>query len=143
MATHKQPKRRPVSCDGCDALCCRYVATELDRPTGKRDYDHIRWYLLHRQVAVFIDHAGSWFLEFTTPCEALGARGECTRYATRPRICRDHGEGSAACEFHGPGAPHVERFTTPEAFERWLDAQRIDWRWRPRGRVPEAAVKTG
>ncbi len=123
-------KRRPVSCDACDALCCRYVATEIDRPTAKRDYDYIRWYLLHRHVAVFIDHDGSWFLEFETPCECLGERGRCTRYHARPRICRDHGEGAVECEFHGATEPHVERFTSADAFEAWLDARGKDWRWR-------------
>ena len=45
-----------VSCHNCPAMCCRYVASEIDAPTSKREYDNIRWYLMHRDVYVFIGH---------------------------------------------------------------------------------------
>ena len=129
-------RRLPVQCDRCDAMCCRYVATEIDRPTCKRDYDNIRWYLLHRNVYVFIDHDGGWFIEFETPCECLDADGRCARYTERPRICREHGDGAVDCELHGETAPHVERFGSAEGFEAWLDERGIDWRWRRRSTAP-------
>jgi uncharacterized protein len=117
-------------CADCGARCCRYVATQIDTPTCKRDYDNIRWYLRHERVAVFIDHDHDWYLEFETPCRALGAHGRCLAYATRPRICREHGETGEPCEFHSGEAPHTRRFTSAAMFERYLDARGIDWRWK-------------
>jgi Fe-S-cluster containining protein len=130
--------RRPAQsavppCTDCDSLCCRYLATEIDPPRSKRDYDDIRWYLLHRDVNVFLDAAGSWFLAFNRPCRELDAAGHCRRYATRPQLCREHGRQAGSCEFYGP--LHSVRFSTIAEFEHWLDAQGIDWRYRSaRGR---------
>ena len=41
-------------CAGC-AACCTYVAVEIDNPSSFDDYDHIYWYLTHRDVSVYID----------------------------------------------------------------------------------------
>src|SRR4029453_15484817 len=30
-------------CGSCIALCCRYLALEVDRPTTPRDFDDLRW----------------------------------------------------------------------------------------------------
>jgi Fe-S-cluster containining protein len=126
------PRRqvRPVGppCAACAALCCRYLATEIDPPRTKRDYDDVRWYLLHRGVSVFLDAAGSWFLAFDSPCLELDADGRCRRYAVRPRLCREHGRPPNACEHDGP--LYSVRFATVTEFEHWLDAQGIDWRYR-------------
>ena len=119
-----------VACDACGARCCRYVATQIDRPTTKREYDFVRWYLKHRHVNVFIDHQGGWYIEFETPCEHLGADSRCTCYETRPHICRGHGTGESDCEFHGETEPYRLRFTEADAFERWLDRRGVDWRFR-------------
>src|SRR5210317_1232710 len=93
-------KKNKLDCERCDGACCRYLATQIDTPTGKRDYDHIRWYLLHRDVNVFIDHEDDWYLEFQTPCEALSAEGRCNSYQDRPRICRGYGDDGLICEYH-------------------------------------------
>jgi len=105
-------------CDQCDATCCRYMAIQIDRPVDGRDIDDIRWYLLHRDVSVCIDAEGDWFVAFDTPCEALGDDGLCSRYDTRPQLCRDHGQPPESCEYHGP--LFVEQFSALEAFESWL-----------------------
>jgi uncharacterized protein len=118
------------SCGDCGARCCRYVATQIDTPTCKRDYDNIRWYLRHERMAVFVDHDNAWYLEVETRCRALGKDGRCLAYATRPRICREHGETDGVCEFHSSEAPHKQRFTSADMFERYLDARGIDWRWK-------------
>lgn len=118
------------TCRECDALCCRYVATGIDRPVCKRDYDHIRWYLMHRNVFVFVDHEGEWYLEFATDCTRLGTSGECLRYEERPRICRQHGAGAVECEFKGDHSPYRLRFSSPEDFEAYLHQRKIDWRWK-------------
>ena len=133
MAKKKEKKRkeRAVSCGDCGALCCRYVATQIDDPTCKTDYDNIRWYLLHDNVYVFKDHDGDWYLEFETPCAQLDADGRCTNYANRPRICRRHGEEDhIACEFHSDEDPYEVRFSSAAEFEDYLDAQGVRWRWK-------------
>jgi len=109
-------------------MCCRYVATEIDEPASKKDYGNIRWYLMHRDVHVFIDHEDEWYLEFETPCENLGSDNRCTIYEDRPHICREHGDTEIDCEFHASADPHTVRFSTATEFEDWLDAQGIKWR---------------
>ena len=120
-----------LPCFECKAMCCRYLAMEIDRPTSKREYDQIRWFLLHRNVFVFIDHDKAWYLEFETPCEALDPdTHHCTKYDERPRICREHGEQDVPeCDFHGE-EPHIARFATTDEFEAYLERKGIDWRWK-------------
>lgn len=118
-------------CRECGGGCCRYVALELDRPRSKRDYDHLRWYLRHEKMHVFISPERKWFLEFETPCSALGAEGDCLEYETRPRICREHGEdGVTECEYVSEIPPYRERFSSSEELEQYLDRRGIEWRWK-------------
>lgn len=105
---------------------------EIDTPTCKRDYDNIRWYLLHKDVHVFMDHEETWYLEFESPCEALDEQTHrCAKYTHRPKICREHGnEDAAECEFHSENEPHAERFSTATEFEAYLAQKGIDWCWK-------------
>ena len=121
-----------LKCVECKAQCCRYLAMEIDLPTCKRDYDHVRWYLKHKDVHVFIDHDEGWYLEFETPCEALDENHLCGSYGHRPKICREHGkeDWSDECEFHAENEPHVVRFSTAEEFEAYLDDRKVDWRFK-------------
>jgi hypothetical protein len=50
-------KKNP--CDGCD-LCCRHVAVEIDKPENKKEFDKIRWFLLHEDIWIFVDNDDSW-----------------------------------------------------------------------------------
>lgn len=131
----KKKKTKSKSLEGspcvtCMAACCRYVATEIDEPESKQDYDHIRWYLHHRNVYVFIDNNGRWFLEFDAECDQLEPDHRCGIYHDRPRICQLHGEEEIVCEFMSDEEPHDVRFTTAEEFEDYLDEQGIVWRWK-------------
>ncbi len=127
----QKKKKNTFSCEGCDAQCCRYIATQIDTPDCKQDYDHIRWYLLHEGVSVFTDHDGDWYLEFAGKCEALGDDNRCLNYKDRPRICREHGEdGLADCEYHGADSPYELRFESCRKFEQYLDEQGTKWRWK-------------
>lgn len=117
-------------CADCEAQCCRYVAIEIDKPTCKKDYDHIRWYLLHDGVSVFKERDGSWYVEFAAPCVKLGGDSRCTIYARRPRICRQHGEGEIECEFHADEEPHEIRFETEDEFTAHLDKKGVKWKWK-------------
>ena len=130
MKTKRTQKDMSRICEECGSRCCRYVAVEIDRPTCKRDYDHIRWYLLHGTVHVFVDHANDWFLEMESDCEALGPGGHCLNYANRPRICRQYGDDHQTCEYLAEEEPFTVRFSTAAEYEAWLDKKRIQWRWK-------------
>ena len=71
------------------ALCCTYVAVEIDTPTTGTEYDQIVWYLYHRDVEVFVDWDDAWHVLFRTRCENLSAAGTCGIYERRPGICKD------------------------------------------------------
>ncbi len=119
-----------LPCTECGAQCCRYVAIEIDAPKTKKQYDDVRWYLLHENIYVFIDHDGCWHIEFRTKCRALAANHQCTEYETRPQVCRDHGWPIGSCEFFD--SPYKYRFHSVEEFERYLDRRKIDWRYKRR-----------
>jgi len=105
------------NCGRCTALCCHYVSTEIDAPTTARDFDTLRWYLVHPGVRVFCeDSSGSWFVQFMTRCRHLQADNLCGIYDTRPQICRDL--DPRECEF-ALGAGDRWLFTTVEEFDRW------------------------
>jgi len=105
-------------CEGCDH-CCRYVSIEIDRPTTKRDFDNIRWYLLHKNISVMIDYEGDWLIQFDTPCEWL-IEGRCGHYELRPEICRDY--DPVDCERYAGPAEKV-LFRTPDDLARYLETR--------------------
>jgi hypothetical protein len=125
----KPGSKQDLSCATCGARCCRYVATQIDTPDCKRDYDNIRWYLLHRDVYVFIDHDDDWYLEFETDCTELDDNHRCVNYDSRPRLCRLHGEDDdGPCEFATDEEPFKIRFANAREFEAYLDEHGIKWR---------------
>jgi Fe-S-cluster containining protein len=108
-------------CHGCGE-CCRYVAVEIDKPAAFRDYDHIFWYLTHRQVTVYVDWEGGWFLEFETICEHLTPGRTCGIYEERPRICSSF--SWEECERNTQERAWKHRFRDPDEFFTWLREQR-------------------
>lgn len=135
-------------CHDCTAKCCKYFALEIDKPITPKDHDHIRWYLLHEHVAVWVQD-GDWFLEVRTPCRHLQADNRCAIYHTRPQICRDHGwpddeSPDAPCEyFAGEGeAGYDLYFDTAEAFAAWsrLELERREKRLARRRKGPKKAI---
>ena len=117
-------------CIACGAKCCRHVATEIDTPTCKHDYDNIRWYLMHENVNVFVDNDGKWTLEFLARCQNLLDNNTCIKYTDRPTICRDYPDSGDTCEFGGDDTPYKLFFTTVKEYEQYLDNRGIDWRWK-------------
>lgn len=106
-------------CHLCNASCCRYFALQLDTPEDPQDYDHIRWYLMHEGVAVWVDD-GDWYLEIRTPCRHLQPDNTCGIYLTRPQICRDYGlPGDDPCEFFTKDLEYDLYFPDDSAFDRW------------------------
>ena len=45
-------------CDHCTAKCCKYFALPIETPTTRKDFDYVRWYLLHGEATVFIPVEG-------------------------------------------------------------------------------------
>ncbi len=78
-----------TKCGGCIALCCRYLAVEVDRPTEPSDFDTLRWLMLHDRTQVFVE-GRRWFVQIFNPCTALGPDQRCTIYDHRPEICRQY-----------------------------------------------------
>ena len=115
-------------CEECGGRCCNYVAVELEKPKGKKDYDSIRWYLAHKNVNVFVDHSKNWFVEFRTPCDKKNLKNRCTIYNTRPVICRNHGNFEGSCEHYD--TPYKEYFSTVREFEKYLENRKIDWKFK-------------
>lgn len=124
----EQEKIFKPPCTECGGSCCRYVAIEIDRPSSKTDYDHIRWWLLHRDVNVFIDHDKKWHVEFRGVCENLGPDSQCRDYNRRPEICRTHGNLEEECEYFD--SPYLYYFSNIREFERYLDKKKINWRFK-------------
>ena len=59
-----------VLCDFCTAKCCRYFALPIDAPDDIKDFDYIRWYLLHQHASVFTEDE-TWYLLVHTRCKHL------------------------------------------------------------------------
>jgi uncharacterized protein len=117
-------------CQQCKGQCCKHVALEIDKPTCKKDYDNIRWYLMHKNVEVFIDNDGGWNIKFSSHCEHLEKNGQCGIYETRPKICRDYPGKDEACEYAGETEYYQQLFSNAKEFEHYLSSRNIDWRFR-------------
>ncbi len=105
-----------VLCEHCSAACCRYVAIEIDKPTSARDYDDIRWYLMHEGVVIFVEE-GDWFVQFRTKCKNLRADNMCGVYETRPQICRDY--KAEDCDYCDVEQNYEEFFTHAKQVEAY------------------------
>lgn len=106
-----------ILCEHCTGLCCRYVALPLEKPTTRRDFDDIRWFVMHEGVSVFCED-GDWFVQFASRCDNLGDDNMCGIYETRPRICREYKAGE--CDYQGGDYNYEQRFTTPEEVEAYI-----------------------
>ena len=78
---------RKSTCSKCSALCCKYFALEIDRPSTRNDFENIRWYISHQKTSVYIQ-AGKWFLNVKNRCKYLDGSHRCSIYEHRPAICR-------------------------------------------------------
>ena len=117
------PKDGPP-CHLCTARCCKYFALPIDTPTAHEDYEHIRWYLMHEGVAVWMDD-GDWYIEIRTVCKHLQPDNSCGIYETRPQICRDYGteDEEGPCEFFTDDLKYDLYFESDDAFAVWVAAE--------------------
>lgn len=116
-------------CNKCGARCCQYVAIEIDKPTCKKDYDNIRWHLMHRDVTVFIDQDNKWTLQFEGKCENLNSDNSCKIYSTRPKVCSEY-PGENYCEYEGDEPPYKVLFRNAGEYEQYLTKKKINWKWK-------------
>ena len=105
-----------ILCEHCAAACCRYVAIPLDKPTSARDYDDLRWYLMHEAISVFVEE-GDWYIQFQTRCKHLAGDNRCMTYVTRPHICREYKAGE--CDYNGGTTGYDEHFTHEKQVEEY------------------------
>lgn len=104
-------------CEHCTGLCCRYIALPIDAPEDRGDFDDIRWYLLHENVAVFVED-GQWYVYFGADCRHLRADFRCAIYSRRPQICRDY--TTENCDYHSGDYGWEHYFTCPEHLDEYL-----------------------
>ncbi|OHB58365.1 MAG: hypothetical protein A2Y07_08335 [Planctomycetes bacterium GWF2_50_10] len=76
-------------CQKCNAMCCRYIALEIDEPETRDEFDDVRWYLTHEGVSVFVEK-GKWHVSFAGSCRHIDDKHRCSIYETRPKICRKY-----------------------------------------------------
>jgi Fe-S-cluster containining protein len=108
--------RTPVGCLSC-ALCCSYIAVEIDGPVNAKAATEILWHLYHHQVSVYRDSDDDWVVQFETRCRHLLDDNKCGIYETRPHICREYSEESCEINAEDEGTT----FYTPEQFLAYLE----------------------
>lgn len=105
-------------CEYCTAKCCRYFALPIETPSERRDFDYIRWFLMHDRASVFVD-GETWYLLVQTPCEHLRTDNRCGIYDRRPQICRDY--STADCEYEDH-AVYDRYFEIADQVEEYIEA---------------------
>lgn len=105
-----------IRCSGC----CNYVVLPIDKPKTKTNIDQYTWFLLHKNVQIYIDNDDSWNILFITPCTKLKANGGCSIYEKRPKICKDYSPESCS----RVGKDHKVIFETPEAMIAYIEAEK-------------------
>jgi Fe-S-cluster containining protein len=121
-----------VLCDHCTAKCCRYFALPIEEPKTRRDFDFIRWYLLHDRATVFTED-DTWYILVHTVCRHLQPDQRCGIYETRPEICREY--TTESCEYDDDWV-YDRYFETPEQVEEYAEAVLPRKRGSIRGRKP-------
>ena len=107
-----------VLCAYCTAKCCRYFALPIEAPETRRDYEFIRWYLLHDRASIFTED-GTWYLLVHTTCKHLQADNRCGIYETRPQICREY--STKNCEYEDDWT-YERYFETAEQVAEYAEA---------------------
>ena len=84
-------------CEYCTAKCCKYFALPIDTPETLKDFEYMRWFLLHDRATVFTEDE-TWYILVHTTCKHLLPDNRCGIYDTRPLICREYSTDN--CEYH-------------------------------------------
>ena len=118
----KRTKNKKLTCDGCSD-CCKYIATEIDKPKTKDDFDNIIWFLHHKNVGVYIGMDNKWYLEFITKCKNLSAKGLCKIYETRPKMCRHYKQ--IDCTWHNSEPAEKIYFKSAKDLGEYSEKKRL------------------
>jgi uncharacterized protein len=105
-------------CSYCTAKCCRYFALPIDAPTTWKDFDYLRWFMMHGRVALFVE-GETWYLMVYADCKHLLPDHRCGTYDTRPDICRSY--STVGCEYDDD-AVYDMFFETPEQIWEYAEA---------------------
>ncbi len=107
-----------VLCTYCTARCCRYFALPYETPTTWKDFDNMRWFMLHGRVSIFVDN-NTWYVAVHSDCQHLLADHRCGIYQDRPEICREY--TTAQCEYDNDFL-YDRLFETPEQIWEYAEA---------------------
>ena len=107
-----------VLCNHCTARCCRYFALPIDTPAEWKDFDNLRWFMLHGRISVFVDQK-TWYLVVHNDCRHLQPDNLCGIYSDRPQICSDY--STKDCEFDNDFV-YDKMFETPEQIDEYAEA---------------------
>ncbi|MDP3920642.1 MAG: YkgJ family cysteine cluster protein [Candidatus Omnitrophota bacterium] len=119
--THRKlDKKDPNPCAGC-SNCCEYMSLEIDKPTTVTEADQILWYLLHKDVWVYVEGNYDWYVQFNTPCEKLH-NYRCQVYENRPMICRKY--EPVSCLRYGGDSTEKYLFKNDVDYLRYLAARK-------------------
>lgn len=105
-------------CEHCVGYCCRHIALPIDVPEEKKDFDDIRWYLLHEGVGVFVED-DQWYIQINTTCRHLQPDFRCGVYETRPQICRDYSTDN--CDYHSGDYGYQHHFLSVEHLDAYVE----------------------
>ena len=125
-------------CDQCAALCCRYFALPIDNPTTRKDFDNVRWYLLHENVTIFVEKS-QWYLGVAARCKKLQSDNRCGIYLTRPSVCRAYSTDN--CDWHGGEYSFEHMFTSCAQLEQHAKTALAEERERNRTKKARAAAR--
>ena len=107
-----------VLCQYCTAKCCKYFALPIETPESKKDFDYLRWYMIHGSISLFVD-GETWFLMVHNVCDHLQDDQRCGIYTDRPQICREYTTDD--CEYDGDGVYDMF-FEAPEQIAEFAEA---------------------
>lgn len=121
--TATKPRREDLPadanlCEHCTAKCCRYFALPIEEPETRKDFEYLRWYLLHERASLFTEDE-TWYLLVHTVCKHLEADNRCGIYHTRPQICREYTTDN--CEYEDLWT-YDRYFESNEQIEEYADA---------------------
>ncbi len=125
-------------CDQCAALCCRYISLPIDNPTTRKDYDDVRWYLIHQNIVVYIEKK-QWYVGVLNRCKHLQEDNLCGIYETRPAICRKYTTDN--CDYHGGEYDFEQLFTSAEHLMAYAEQQLEKERAKKRSRGRRTTTK--
>ncbi|GJM26370.1 MAG: hypothetical protein DHS20C16_27850 [Phycisphaerae bacterium] len=109
-----------ILCEHCTGACCRYIALPIEEPTDRRDFDDMRWYVMHKGISVFVED-GDWYIQISADCENLQSDNLCGIYETRPAICREYDYGE--CDYSGGDYHYDVILRTPQDVQEYAVEQ--------------------